>query len=195
MVSSTQRKIDLTRRLTSHIDVKSHYLGYASTGVSAAGPYQELLVDPTVLIHGAGQFNNYVGSRINPIGLTVRFTLVIGDTTNVMRVGIFQLQNTATPAPPVTNFYSTPSIPQSQIVPYPTDDFNCLYDQMFDLNQSNITTITRKVYIPKKKLLPLTFTTVGAITMGDLYIVALSDSLSAPNPSIVVTSDLKYLDI
>jgi len=55
---------------------------------------------------------------------------------------------------------------------------------------------TKKVYISGSKLLPIVFSQGGGtISSGQLFIVALSDSLAPPNPTFSWYAELKYLDV
>lgn len=195
--SANQQKVFLARKLLSTPDVKASYLQLASTGVTAAAPLFLALTDPTLLIPGVSQNNQYVGSRINPVNITVRYSLTMGDAVQTVRVGIFQFTGAGTAS--AGNLYETTTNPLSPIKAFPSNDFNCLSDKMYTGATSaafawqNI--VAEKIFIKKSRLLPVVFTSGGAvITSGQIILVMLSDSIIAPNPAIIVYSIMKYVD-
>lgn len=195
--SQSQQQVFLARRLLSAPDVKASFLQLASTGITTAAPVFLTITDPTLLVPGVAQNNQYVGSRINPVNLTVRYSITMGDAVQVVRVGLFQFTGAGTAS--AGNCYETTINPLSPIKSFPSNAFNCLSDKMYSGSSSAAfawqSVLVEKIYIKKNKLLPIVFTAGGAsITAGQIVLVALSDSAIAPNPAIVVYSIMKYLD-
>lgn len=192
--TTTEQQIYMARAVLSSKDVKTHYVTLAGTGITLAVPIYQTLTDTAVLVPGTSQLNQYIGSKIKPIGLTVRFKLAAGDATNYVRVGIFQNQGSTTTSP--GNYYETTTDPASPIKSYPSNPFVCLYDKCISMVIGGDTQVMMwKVYIPAKRLMPVSFVTGGgAVTTGNLQVVALSDSAAAPNPVLSISSSLKYLD-
>jgi len=192
----TEDQIRMARALLNNADVKTHYFNQSAIGVTLAVPNFITLTDSTVLVPGVSQFNNYVGSRIKPINVTVRFSLVAGDATNFMRIGIFQLTGSASGVTASNFFYNTTHW-NTMLTPYPTNPFNTLHDSMHTLVIGSDTQVKLfKVYIPASKLLPVTFNPSGtSITSGAIYCCVLSDSAAAPNPTVGTNLSIKYLDV
>jgi len=198
-LSMRQERVFLARKSLSSADVKVHYVSVVPTGISAAAAVQIRLVDPTTLVPGTGATNQYVGNKINPIGLTVRYTVNIADTTNTVRVSIFQFDGDVSGLTLYDN-YLIPTNPLSPIQAFPVRTNNTLHDKIYtggylsgtysDNQCQNCT-----VYIKGKNLLPIHFSNAGAdVSSGAIYICALSDSTVASHPYITAYSDLKFLD-
>lgn len=189
-----QKEMTLAKTLLSYKDVKSHYVTYPLTGVSTAGTLI-YLTSLSTLVPGTGQVNNFIGSRIKPINLTIRVTAYVGDNYNTMRVGVFQQTGNSVGIVPST-FYTTVANPDTPVNSYPPLPFNTLSDRMLKLviNQDSSLQFF-KLFIPGSKLLPITFNPGGTtISSGALCMVVLSDSLAPTHPSIQVYSHLKYTD-
>lgn len=192
--SNVQQKVTIARNMLSNADIKSHTVTLSGTGITLASPVYQQLTDPSVIGQNAGQLNGYIGSRIKPVGLTVRFKLSAGDATQFVRVGIFQSEGQFSTAPG-TYFLSTTD-PASAINPYPPTPFITLHDSCHSQVIGGDTQVKFwKVYIPGSRLLPVTFNTSNVVTSGMIQCVVLSDSAAAPNPAIAITSILKYLDV
>lgn len=194
-LSQRDAQLMLAKSILNDKEVKTHSISSATTAVTLAVPVMFQITDPTVLIPGVGQVNQYVGSKIQPIGLTIRYKLTAGDTTNFMRVGVFQCSGTTTTS--IGNFYETTTATDTQIKAYPAFAFNTLSDSHHSMvlgSDSNV--IAGKIYIKGKRLLPLQFISGGSvITSGQIVMCVLSDSTILPNPTIHVYSSLKYTDV
>lgn len=187
-------KVTLSRALLSFNDVKTHNTNTtAPVSVLTGTPVYWIVTDPSILVQGVGQQNNYIGSRIRPVGLTVRYALTAGDAYNIMRVGVFQNLGPTTSSP--GNYYEDPTRPLTPVKAYPAYPYVCLSDQLYSLAlNSDTNTVTRKIFIPGSKLAPLAFIG-GGITTGEIVMVVLSDSAATPNPTIQIFTNLRYTDI
>lgn len=192
--TTNEQQIYMARAVLSSKDVKTHYTQLTGTGITLAVPIYHLITDPAILVPGTSQLNQYIGSKIRPIGLTVRFRLAAGDATNFVRIGIFQSNGPAVVS--AGNYYETTTDPSSPIKSYPSNPFVCLYDECISQVIGDATQVKFwKVYIPPKRLMPIAMITGGGtITTGSIICVALSDSAASPNPVLSIYSSLKYLD-
>jgi len=125
----------------------------------------------------------------------VRYSCVMADATNVVRLGIFQCEGTFTTA--TGNYYTTTTNPLSAIENYPANNFNTLSDNIISgcVPGGHNAITTGKIFVPGRKLLPLTFNQAGAITSGHIGLVLLSDSAAVSHPLVSFFSELRYMDI
>jgi len=194
-----QQKVFLARRVLSNPDVKTMIIPMNFTGITTISPLIYNIVNPTVIVPGTGQINNYIGSRIKPVSLTARYTWTVGDATNIIRVGFFQVEGSISGASTAGNFYYDTTWPISILNPAPTYPFNTLSDQMFcGTSGAGSDTIlgTKKIFVKGNKLLPIVFGTAGAtVSSGQIFLVVLSDSSILPNPTLAMYLEMKYLDV
>lgn len=192
--SKVAQKVFIARNMVSNADIKSHVVQLTGTGIMLGAPVYQQLTDTSVMAQNVGQLNGYVGARIKPVGLTVRFKLSAGDSVQFVRVGIFQSEGQYSTSP--GTYYLATTDPASPINPYPPTPFITLHDSCHSQVIGGDTQVKFwKVYIPGSRLLPVTFNTSNVITSGMIQCVVLSDSAATPNPAISIHSILKYLDV
>lgn len=192
--ASKQNRILLARRTLNSQDVKSHRIIINAVTPSSAGPLFYSLTDIAFLTPGTGMVNQYIGNKIKPLSLTVRFSVVMADSSNVVRMGIFQCEGPFTTA--TTNYFPTNTNPLSCIENYPTNPFNTLSDNLISgcVPGGHNAITTRRVYIKGSKMLPLTFNQAGAITAGHIGMVILCDSAAPAHPTVSIYSEMRFTD-
>lgn len=191
--SNQARKVYLARNIMTTADVKTHAVQLTATGMTLGSPVYQPITDTAVWNQGASQLNGYVGGRITPIGLTIRIRLTVGDAQNFVRIGVFQSEGAFSTS--ATNYFLTTTDMSSPISPYPIYPFITLHDKCIAMvNATETQCMFYKIYIPGKRLLPITFSSTNVVTSGMIQLLGLSDSAAAPNPAISVYSVLKYLD-
>lgn len=177
--------------ITSLFDIKTHLYNNSVTPAFLT-PLAIGLSDPTVLIRGTGQLNNYIGNRITPVNLTVRLTVINADAYNVTRIIIVQHTSIANTA--FNNVVYT-NDPLSPIKTNPDSTFTVLSDNIINTDALNDVAKSMKIYIPGRKMLPLTFNQAGTfINSGYLQMVLIGDSLVPPGVNVKINSALKFRD-
>jgi len=168
------------------------------------------------MVHGNGTLNGYVGGSIDPQSIQLRVATSAGesssiipigpDTSNNVRVIIFQWLGDSVPTGPdlfqsagAGSTYSPWNI--SNI-----DKINVLMDRTYGhyltVFQDNAVTTSvsgthsvDKVYIPGRKLAPISFNSGGtAVTGNDVYICHVSDSSASPHPQVSYYTRMTYID-
>ncbi|AXH74390.1 MAG: capsid protein [Cressdnaviricota sp.] len=149
--------------------------------------------------------NNREGDRITLKSIIFRFGLIAADTTNFVRVMLVQwLQNDAATAPTIAGIYNSTFTAQ----PYATfAPFNKsaagyqwvpLYDKTFALSlngnacSKHIAKITPRHF--KKKAKAMIQYNAGATTgVGKIYVILISDSGVAADPTITGVMQIRFL--
>lgn len=139
-----------------------------------------------------------IGDKITVKSIRLKYSLAIGDATNYVRFIIFQWkQNTVyTSAPTVPSILAsvTPTI-YSQYNWDNRSNFQILYDRTHTLlsNRPNVF-VTRRINI--KYLAKQLQFVGGSATVGSnmIYCLAISDSSAVPNPGILASFDIVYVD-
>jgi hypothetical protein len=154
--------------------------------VTSSGTVVNLLAS---LTRGDDYLNNFLGNKINPAGIQVRYQFRVGDPSNIMRVIIFQWMDSTTPA--VSGILQTPTTNLSALLATNKTNINVLHDRVYSGSEtyagalSYMETVPSKtIYIKGKNIYPVEFQ-AGANTVqkGGLYMLLISDSGAAPTPT------------
>lgn len=155
----------------------------------------------TVMTTGTGQ-NDILGAKCRLTSLWINYVLNIGDSTNIVRVIVFQdkMNNAVTPAfqgqlftngyvHPITSMYNTDLVPSR---------YHILYDRciVLDTDDPQYCGHIRIKDFPKRTLefqggSP---TIINAQAMGHLYFYVVSDSSLVTHPTIEYEVALFYKD-
>lgn len=129
--------------------------------------------------------------------MRVNGELVLGDTTNIVRVIVFQWLETDTPVP--ANILSSTYVGTSNapLAPYHHDSrrlFRILYDRKFVLNANRPNALydTGYLRIPKRKVSYIAGGTTGS---NKLWVLLISDSGAVVHPTISVLSRATFNDM
>lgn len=178
------------------MDIKVNTLSQNATGVSTSG----FLASLFPANRGTNSINEFVGNRIDPVNLTVRWAFTYADATNRVRFSIFQLLGGGTAT--LANFYVSPTFVDSPINNNPTLPFRTLYDRYLGVNAEDATfacgTIqVHTAFISGKRMVPLVFPSGAFVgpSSGVIVIAAISDSLAPPNPNLTFYAQMKFTDI
>lgn len=190
------KRARLTRQLTNSVDYKYTDVG-ALGNVSAAGTVVDLLAS---LVRGTDSLNNFIGQKINPVGIQMRIQGIGSDITNFMRVLIFQWFDSVAPAP--LGILQTLASYNSAIAVTNKENITVLYDRIFKSQLAFVASTsvfdmpTKTIYIPGGNMLPIEFKTgaVGA-QKGGLYMLVLSDSVAPLHPSVDYYSRVTFTDV
>lgn len=134
-----------------------------------------------------------VGSRIQIKRLRLHGQLVVGDATNIIRVGVFRwnVDNTSD-SPGDDEIFDNTSDPLAHQVHYNPKRFKMLWEKVYSLDLYN----PSKFFELDLKLDSLKTFNLGVNTgIGDLYITYTSDSSGVPNPSITYEAQIEWIDL
>jgi len=133
-----------------------------------------------------------IGNKIHILELLYRATILLADTTNVVRLVAFKWNmNDNSDTPSAAEIFSQVSDPQSNIVPLKPSRFKILRDDVFNFDVAHV---IRTHQVRLKLNYDMTFdpTTTGGI--GQLYLAIFSDSGAVPNPAYDINYQLQYVD-
>lgn len=166
------------------------------------------------LVTGTGYKDNYIGRKVTPIGLSVRFDLAGAqsnvfagaDLNNFSRLLVFQWMDNTTPT--VATVLETivgGAIVLSPILMANYNNIQVLVDKTFPTwvtyydsssgySASNGYNEVR--YVKGKKMVPLEFTTSTVVPVkGSIWALLVSDSAIAPSPAYTLYTRLTFLDV
>jgi len=154
--------------------------------VTSTGTVVNLLAS---LTRGDDYINNFLGNRINPAGIQVRYAFRSGDPSNIMRVLIFQWMDSTTPV--VSGILQTPATCQSAILVSNRTNINVLHDRIYQGSETYAGALSyfdsvpsKSVYIKGKNIFPVEFQAgANTIQKGGLYMLLISDSGAAVHPT------------
>lgn len=154
-------------------------------GVDTSGTMVDLL---SSLSRGDSPLNQFDGGRINPQGIQVRLSGVVGDATNILRVLVFQWFDAVAPVPLGVLSASSPLAP---LFLDNRENIKVLHDGIYKATQAysggaGLFDFPNKViYIKSKRLEAVQFKATTAVPQkGGLYMLLLSDSSVPSNPQI-----------
>lgn len=170
----------------------------SSGTVGSGGTMVNLL---SSLTRGDGILGEFQGARINPAGIQFRMTCTTGDSTNAMRILVFQWMDSSTPVAAGVlqasiNCLSAVNITNRALI-------NVLYDRVYTFSSYDGTNNSyclafpqEQQYIKGKRLFPIEFASgTTAVQKGGLYCLLLSDSAAPPNPSVSFYFRTTYTDV
>lgn len=187
----------IVRREIKRQEESKSYDGITSlVGVSYSGSSWNLFANAlggTTIVQGVTAAA-YLGSWIEPSWLTIHGSLLLGDSTNLMRIIVLQVSGVT--APTTANLLQavgqveTPFSPVAKTV----NRFRILASKLITLDGSN-TFKKWKINIPGSKMRKTHFSdAAGTPDNGGLYLFAYSDSAAATHPSIQFYSRVYYKD-
>lgn len=174
-------------------------LAYAAQNVDFSGSMYNLL---SGIDRGTAQSNEFAGSKITPLWITVRYNIVCsGGTYNNVRVIIGQMlrQGGATPATVSALMNSTGSstAPLTGYNQAAHGWYRILHDNLVTVCAANNIAETVKVFIPGKKLIDVTFDNGASnpdVLSGGLFMLVLSDDRASTYPTFAHESNVIYTD-
>lgn len=144
-------------------------------------------------------YNNYSGIVITQKSLEIRGSVLVGDSSNCIRMIIFRWHNDSSIDVPQPNeilqLVSTGNSPYEPYNYIHRDEFTVLKDHLFAtvLGQSNaLVKFNYKVKLHNAKQ-RFTNTTNGT-GVNNIYVLFISDSAVGPNPAQSFTSRIHYTD-
>lgn len=177
-------------------EIKYNQQNHQFQGISDAGT----VYDITPVNQGTGDTQR-IGDEIKVNAIQIRFQAIAGDTTNYLRIIVFQWIPNDAAVPAIGNILNS----QGGSVPYITAFYNndtlgnnyiVLCDKVYSLSQNGSNyAIQRNMYCPmkyaKKKVQFDAATTQG---QQKFYVLAVSDSTASPHLSFAFISRMTYTD-
>lgn len=151
----------------------------------------------TGLVRGNAEQSNYIGGKITPTKLMIRYQILGADTTNMVRIVVLQNKANAGVPTAATVFESVSNIraPLSAFEINFNDTYRVLYDRLHNLVLSGDTAQrTGMIRLFRKKLHPIIFDATNALEAYGLWLVAISDSSAVTHPTLQLYSRLTYED-
>lgn len=176
---------------------------YFDFDTTASISYSGAIYQLTGMTQGSTDLER-VGDKVSIKSLQIRGAVEIGDTTNIMRVIVFQFLSDSATTPAfadvLQNFYLANT--NAPLAPYAKDFAGyttaILWDKTFNLhaNQPQLLfdcMLTSKDFV-KKARKNIQYQGGGQNGVGNLYLLAVSDSAAISHPGITFVSRFRYLD-
>lgn len=179
-------------------------------GGGAAGNIYDILGGMT---QGTGMRNQFIGRKINPIGLDIRYDVQQSTgnlTTNgkwnpIIRASVLQYGNqyAVNTPPPLVNIYEDLGSVHSPFELVNWEEIDCLHDAIYPLGTTVSVSATQQSgnaytchkYIKGKKLKPITYDDVAvAWKSGGLLFCLYGDTNTTPLPSVQAYIRLYFTD-
>lgn len=182
--------------LDKEVETKQTDVSLAASSVDyTTGVVQALHANLTV---GTGA-NQYLGTRIHPIYLHIRYKIAAADLTNIVRIIIVQVR--AGGVPTLANTLESVSNVRAPLSDYEVDynhTYTVLFNRLITVEGGNApgssTFRIGEIKIRPKKLRAMFWTAAGTIERGGIYFLAISDSAIASHPTVEFYSRLHYKD-
>jgi len=207
--ASMQNKERSDYQLVRNVSLDYKVADFSSSGtINTTGG---ILVLHGNMTQGSNYFNNYIGRKVELIGVDLRYEIVgavsnailTADQNNKTRLLLFQWMDDA--APTVASVLQITGSATAVLSPITINNFeniNVLHDSLVSTYTTATTTgyasstsFSKRVYIKRKKLRPIDFNnTTGGTSKGGIFILLSSDSAVAPNPSYTLYSRLTFTD-
>lgn len=189
-------KAIVREELKEDVEVKYLLTNHQSLSIDTTGELYSL----TNVSQGTGD-SNRIGDEIKISALELRINALYGDTTNYLRIIVFQwLANDDISAPIVGDVLYDASSSIPYVLSYYNNDtlgsdYSVLYDKVHSLNNTYKTNFSQNIFIPmkyaKKKVQYVAGTTNGS---HKLYILLCSDSGAIPHVTVNMVARLTYVD-
>lgn len=163
---------------------------YTVTGIPSTGQ-----VD--ALTSGIAQGDTAItreGDQITLKSIFLRFEIIHGDSTNIFRIILFRWMEATVPSiSSVLESNVTAGYPLSPLLRNANHRIQVLYDNLFAQSTNTNANIVEKVYV-NKNLGNCEWQQTGSVESGQVYLLMVSDSGGAPNPTIKYYSRVTYTD-
>lgn len=189
---ATRTAITTTVKREMNRQIESKIFDQGLNGVGMNSVVLNVLDVTSGISRGTGD-NQFIGDKISPTYLMGRFSLTLGDTTNICRLMVIQNIGPVTTPTMGVMFQNLVS---PWLSPLNTDNDNkyrVLYDKIYSLDAAHVVR-TGKIKINSKKLRPITYVAAGTVETGAIYIVALSDSAAVVDPQLNLRTRLHFKD-
>lgn len=193
--SSYVRKVaqqEAKKVVRKEIEVKEHdeiNATTVSTTINNTNPIQSI-------VRGTDA-NDFIGDKINPVGLYINMLAIAGDSYNTIRFLVIQDKDlVGTPALSTVFENSTYPMTSALNTNY-RHQYNVLVDKTLALTTNGgggALPLVRRFYIKGKRLRQVRFNSTGNCNAGQLWIIMVSDSSTATHPSVELYTRLQFTD-
>lgn len=154
------------------------------------------------IVNGTNEYSNRIGGEIKLKSIDIKLKCYMGlstDFNNIVRVCIFQWRNQSstltTTAPILYDWASASTGILSGYNPEQAGDFRVLLDKKYTLSQAGDSTkVSRKLTNRLDKIIKFNRIT-GDVAKGEIFIIAVSDSSSSPNPNLGIDMRCSFTDV
>lgn len=177
------------KQINRSIESKVFDGAIASTGIDYSGSIYNLLSDPsggTTITQGVTE-NQYIGTKINPTYLHIKYQWQGSDTFNMVRLMVVQVKGLFVPtAADILQSVGNVRAPLSSLDLDADDRYRVLYDRISQLEVGNGAgrgAIVGKVRISGRKLRRVVFSDgAGVYEANGIYLLVITDSGVASHP-------------
>lgn len=192
VTARTVRKI-VEKRIRRDTEVKYADFNDSGTGVDFSGTF----IRVTNIAQGDSDTTRD-GDKLTPVYLNVKWKVGVGDSTNIMRVIIFQWkQNILSISPTQAYLLAQTGSALSPISPYNWDtrsNFRVLKDFKVTVDSVNKPQVVGRTFLKLNKLEKVAFDAGGTNGNNQIYIYVVSDSGAASHPTWAMTARLAFTD-
>lgn len=171
----------------------------AGTNVDYNGVLYDAIQDlqaVTTITQGAGQ-SQYIGEKIRPTHISLRWSVVAADPTNLVTCVLLQAKGSFVPGATMANILESTGNSSAPLSPFDKDyddRFRVLYRKTMTVNTYEPERVY-KVNIPYNKLSTITYNdAAGTVEAGVLMIGWISDSSSSTHPLVRANWRIFYKD-
>jgi len=195
-----QHKRQMTRRTAplysiprQPSEVKCTDLAVNNAAVGAAAGLVSNLF--TNLVGGTSWYNQYVGQKIQPTSIELRYQFIVGDPTNICRLVLFQWYDNSTAPTAATVLQAVNSLAPKSMDN--RSELKVLADRlhfMAILSTGGNNNCGDRIHIKKNKMTEAVYNAATGRYKGQLYALWLSDSTILPNPTVTFYSRVYFTD-
>lgn len=197
--STLKRRINKLAELVGKPEVKHHSNYLTAIDVTDKGNGTNQIFLANAIVQGDTDINRD-GDKARMLSLSIRANLIYGDTTNVVRMVVFQWYSGSNSIPLENVTEASDASGRQWMSPYKHDHagkFKILYDKTYSLSNSSHQQYTiRKTIRFKGKNSYVTFNN-GSTTINEnaVYVAFVSDSAGIPHPTLNYYYRLRFSDV
>lgn len=185
-------RTEARRAIKRTVETKSHDEAFVST-ISTGLSTHDIC---STLLRGTGD-SNFIGAKITPTYLSIKYTFIGADPYNIVRMIILQ-DKASSGTPALATLFENTSYPLvSGLNNQYRETYRLLADRRFVLKQFGSTYFAPtcgSIRIPMSKLRQVKYTDAGNNQGGKLWIVLISDSSAVSHPSYQIYTRLYFKD-
>jgi len=194
------QKVQVKRMVNALGEKKYKNVGIAGASIGYAG---DIASFSTFYIAAGTGDSDRIGDSIRPAALHIKGHVIGADTTNVVRIIVFQNRTTnlslgSTDVGKVlsSSYLSTNLAPDSLYAHDYRKNFRILFDRRITTNQSGNDCVPFSAIIPAKKMYAKVQYSGGSTTTlnGGMQLLIISDSAAVSHPAVYMVSRLEYYD-
>lgn len=186
-----ERKIDDRVKKGLQMDAEWKHHTVNSNGTAAT---TGTILDVSAITQGNADTQRD-GDEVTANSLLLRYSMGNGDTTNILRLIVFQWVPATVPT--VANILVLGGATYDALSMYNTDNaqqFKILFDRQYALNNTGggtpeVKTAVQKIYLTRRKM---KFNAASTTASNKVYLLWISDSAAPTHPAYIVVSKLNF---